>query len=688
MPTSNACWGIEIGSGAIKALKLERDGDELKVADFVVMPHKMVLSTPDINRDEAQAVALGTFMSQYREALKGATIAVSVPGHNAFARFAKLPPVEKKGVANLVRFEAVQQIPFPIEEVEWDYQTFASDDSPDLEVGIFAITKAKVAELLTVYGQQGLSPDIITLSPLAAYNAVAYDLSFTNDTPGTVILDIGTTATDLIVAESGKLWIRTFPLGGHNFTEALAATFKLPYGKAERLKRESETSKYKRHVFQALKPVLQELVQDVQRSISYYKDTHPEAKISRLVVCGSTIKLAGLRKLLSQQLQLEVFKLERFKKPQIEGAVAADFEAVTPNMATAYGLALQGVGLQTIGANLMPIPVIRSVLWKRKTPWFITAACIGLAAGGLSFMRPFLDNMAVARARADGSVTNSIRQTISLGQQLKSSFTESSGSKQPGFVAQNMIRLTEGRELFGIVVNDMATMLAEARAMGAGKAELPADRLPFEFRDFKATFVPPGETLGSGTDAPPGAGDDEPRGKAKTAPSGPKGALKLELTFDSPTDSRAILNETVLGWLRKSADRAPMPYSFVLIPDPTQLTPAPQQRAATPKTPGPGGSTGAEDAADDQSSPSPGFGGGRAGNRARGGAAGGSPAAGEKNLALEQLAPLPEGMTPPPVAGQTYRYVLTWYAQLRDPAPANAPDADPASSDAQREPTS
>src|SRR5258706_627365 len=118
MPSSNICWGIEIGAGAIKALKLERSGENVNVLDFAIVPHKKVLSTPGLDQADAIRVALGEFISQYD--LHGANIALSVPGHAAFARFAKLPPVEPKKVPDIVKFEAVQQIPFPIGELEWD----------------------------------------------------------------------------------------------------------------------------------------------------------------------------------------------------------------------------------------------------------------------------------------------------------------------------------------------------------------------------------------------------------------------------------------------------------------------------------------------------------------------------------------------------------------------------------------
>ena len=143
MASSNACWGIEIGAGAVKAVKVVSDGDSLKVVDFALIPHARVLSTPDIDPDDAKRVALGRLVSEHD--LSKALVAVSVPGHSAFARFAKLPPVEPKKVPDIVKFEAVQQIPFPLEEVEGDYQTFVSPDSPDVEVGIFAITKQRVA---------------------------------------------------------------------------------------------------------------------------------------------------------------------------------------------------------------------------------------------------------------------------------------------------------------------------------------------------------------------------------------------------------------------------------------------------------------------------------------------------------------------------------------------------------------
>ncbi|MDX1565384.1 MAG: pilus assembly protein PilM, partial [Phycisphaeraceae bacterium] len=128
MASSTDAWGIEIGANAIKAIRLQKIGDAVTCVDFDVLPYKKVLTTPDFDGDEAIRMALLEF--QARHSVEDAQIVVSVPGHMAFARFAKLPPVEPKKIPDIVKFEAVQQIPFPIEEVEWDYQVFQQEDSP------------------------------------------------------------------------------------------------------------------------------------------------------------------------------------------------------------------------------------------------------------------------------------------------------------------------------------------------------------------------------------------------------------------------------------------------------------------------------------------------------------------------------------------------------------------------------
>ncbi len=562
MAADSECWGIELGSGAIKALKLGvTSSGEVEVLDFIVIPHKKPLSTPELDPDDAMRVAVGQLASQYD--LSGAPIAVSVPGNQSFARFAKLPPVEPKQVAGVVKFEAGQQIPFSLDEVEWDYQTFVSPDSPEVEVGIFAITKQRIDRELRLLLDVGLNPDTITVAPVAAYNAMAYDLQFTETTPGTVIMDVGTNSTDLIVADKGRVWIRTFPIGGHHFTEALVEKFNLSYAKAERLKREAERSKHSRHVFQAMKGVFADLAQETQRSIGYHKSLHPDSDLKRVIGVGSTFKLPGLRRFLKQQLQMDVYRMDEFKRLTLDGPRAGEFGAVSVEMAVAYGLALQGLGMQTIDANLMPVTLVREGVWQKKTKWFAAAAALGIVASGAMFIRWTIDNAEVQGSRAPDIVNTAVRTASTLKAEAEQAGVL--GATQIDPAVQELLALPEGRELYGHIVTDLADLLAKANGQSARGDALRMVR-------FNTQFVPAGGGGGGGGGFEDDREFQQPgrRGRfgagQREAPDPFPDYPKIDITLDvrvSEARPQDFLIASVKPWLSANSERTGVPYVIV-----------------------------------------------------------------------------------------------------------------------------
>src|SRR3954465_1608956 len=220
---SNFAWGIDIGNRALKAVKLVREADGLRVDDFDVIEHETVLSESGDNRDTLIQTALTNFVQ--RHATKGGEVAIGVSGQSSFARFIKLPPVEKSKIPEIVKFEAIQQIPFPLEQVEWSYQLFQQPDSPDVEVGIFAMRKELVNQQIKYFTDMEMNVQVVQMSPLAVYNAMFYE-SRLADGP-TMSPDLGAENADLIIADGESVWLRSVPIGGNNFTEALVKSFKL-----------------------------------------------------------------------------------------------------------------------------------------------------------------------------------------------------------------------------------------------------------------------------------------------------------------------------------------------------------------------------------------------------------------------------------------------------------------------------
>lgn len=562
MASSNSCWGIEVGAFAIKAVKVEGEPGSVRVTDLAVIPHAKVLSTPDIEVADVVRVSLGTLVSQYD--LSNSQIAVSVPGASAFARFAKLPPVSPKDVPNLVNFEAQQQIPFPLDEVEWDYQTFVTKDSPEVEVGIFAITKDKIAERLATLADANISPDFLTISPIAAYNAMAYDLGFDESMPGTIIADVGTTSTDLIIAEPGRIWIRTFPLGGHHFTQALVDAYKLEYAKAERVKIEGQEGRNWEAAAKAMRSVFTDLAQDITRSIGYYQSLHSDAKLERLIGVGSTFHIPGLRKYLKQQVGVEVYRVEELKKLSDSGLSEerkAIFKDNALNLVTAYGLALRGLEMQTIKADLMPVTVVREAMWKKKTKWFGLAAGLGVAAGAAMFIRPAIDHLAVSNMDKPAIIDQAI--AAANEQKKKAQDAGVIGGATSDLRAANMATLLDHRQIYAHIVDDLGLIMDDANSKAtAGGGKSPARG--YSLQSFNTKYLAPGQGLGEDPNNP-----GRPL-QAAGSNKQPRVVITLRLAT-SQADPQAFANDTVERWLKENKKRDGVPYVIESRPTPWRV---------------------------------------------------------------------------------------------------------------------
>jgi type IV pilus assembly protein PilM len=387
MASTKTVWGIDVGQCALKALQLRLREGRLQAVSFDVIEHAKILSQPDADEQQLIRSALGKFLS--RSSVRGSTVVVSVPGQASFTRFIKLPPVESRKIPEIVRYEARQQIPFNLEDVIWDYQQMSSPAAGprEVEVGIFAMKKDIVSDYVSDFLAMKIEPDLVQMAPVALYNFLRYDRK---DAGGaTILLDVGAENTNLVIADGDRVWVRNVPLGGNNFTQALCKVFKLPFSKAENLKRHAAESKHARKVFEAMRPVFGDLLTEIQRSIGYYTSLHRDSRIERVVALGNAFRLAGLRKFLSQSLGLEVERVESFNSLADSEATSAPlFRENVLSFGVAFGLAVQGLGQGAIHTSLLPPAILSSKILRRKRPYFAAAgaallgaiACFGYSA--------------------------------------------------------------------------------------------------------------------------------------------------------------------------------------------------------------------------------------------------------------------------------------------------------------------
>ncbi|MFM7243432.1 MAG: type IV pilus assembly protein PilM [Planctomycetaceae bacterium] len=403
MARSPYAWGIDIGKCGLKALRCRLSPDDprkLLAEEFEYIEYPMMLSQPDADPVELVRAALQDFVS--RHDLAGERVAVSAPGQAGLAKFIKLPPIEAKKIPDIVRYEANQQIPFPLDQVVWDWQRLAGGIEEggfvmDAEVALFAMKREQVNKALAPLTNAGIAVDVLQLQPIALANMAMFDqlpppaeIDPDAPPPSLVIVAIGVDSSDIVVTNGLRVWQRSMPIGGSSFTKALVKEMKFTFEKAEQEKRNAVRAADPRAVFKAMRPVFTEFASELQRSLNYFTGTDKTAKIGKVLLLGNAAKLRGLSDFVAKQLQLDVQRLETYNALGGPAVAASGFREHRLAFATAYGLALQGAGGAGLATNLLPKEIVRDRLIAEKKPWLVAGMLGLLTAAVVNFVGMFL----------------------------------------------------------------------------------------------------------------------------------------------------------------------------------------------------------------------------------------------------------------------------------------------------------
>ena len=276
----------------------------------------------------------------------------------------------------------------------------------DTEIGLFAMKRDMINRFLHHFQSVNVEVHIVQMAPLALCNFVSYDLlrkgtgepdaAVGSEEPAgddddeskkrcVVALDIGADNSNLVITDGERIiWQRPIPQGGNHFTRALTKDLKLTFAKAEHLKRNATKSPDLKKILSALKPVLNDFVGEVQRSLGYFTNTHRNAQIGYMVGLGNAFRLPGLQKFLSEKLQLDVRKLQKLDRLTGDSVTGApQFQQNVLSFAVAYGLALQGLGRTRLHTNLLPHDIRIERMVRAKKPWAVAAAA-ALLVGAVS----------------------------------------------------------------------------------------------------------------------------------------------------------------------------------------------------------------------------------------------------------------------------------------------------------------
>jgi type IV pilus assembly protein PilM len=360
--------GIDLGREALKYVVITVQKNTVAVEASGVR----TLDLPnDADNAAWRAAAVRTLKDWAAEKkLPTSTVVVTAPSAHTLLRALKVPTATlDKQLAE----EAKQQLPFPLEELDWSATTVATEGDQS-HVSLAAIKKDINADLLALLAEAGLQAAAVESGALAIGNVVLHAAKGAV-TPATAVLSLGATASNLTILDGAKLWMRTLPVTGAAIISALAKTLNVSEAQARdtlftginlAVQQEGESDATKN-----ARAAITRLIMEITRSLTFYKSQLNGDKPQKLLLTGGYATIPGLREFLAERLKIEVEPLAVFAATR---GVGADAQAHL--LGEALGCALTGAGLTPYSLNLLPTDIQAQRQFDRKKPLLIAAAAL------------------------------------------------------------------------------------------------------------------------------------------------------------------------------------------------------------------------------------------------------------------------------------------------------------------------
>ncbi len=372
---------FDFGAGSVKVAEFAiNEAGTLTLTEFGTR----ALGQEGAQESKREAVilkAVQELMSQKQ--FRGKQINVCAPGYHVFSKFVKLPPVDSSKVTQIIQYEAQQNVPFPLQEVVWDYQIMGTSATGELEVLLVAIKSDVVEGLFRTADAAGLRLQLVDVSPAALCNAFRFNYG---DLEGcTMLLDIGSKTSNLLFFEKGKVYARSISIGSNNITTDLIAEAKIPYAKAEEQKitegfvslggaYEEPENPIQAAISKIARQVMTRLHMQVNQTIQFYRTQQGGSAPQRLYLAGGGSIMGYTAQFFAEKLNVPVEYFNPFRNVQIGPSVQVEeLEKVAHSFGEVVGLGLRNLAQCPVELNLVPKSIRSRQQFDQKKPYFIAA---------------------------------------------------------------------------------------------------------------------------------------------------------------------------------------------------------------------------------------------------------------------------------------------------------------------------
>ncbi len=392
MADTQSSIALNIGSQRVSMAVFEPS----KSGGVVLKAYDSETLLADPATEASRPAQIGYAIGQLTQRLKAgrSKVRYAISGQSVFTRFVKLPPLDDDNIEQLVTFEAQQHVPFPLEEVVWDYEILES--AGEKEVLIVAIKGEALDELNESVTSTGLTTSEVDVAPMALYNA--FRAAYPGVNEPVLLIDIGAKATDLLYIEGKRFFTRSVNRGGVSITSAIAKEYGIPFAEAEAHKTQTglvalggghteQLDETTAALATTIRNALGQLPAEISRTTNYYRSQHGGNAPKRIVLAGGGANLPYTKEFFEEKLHLPVEYFNPVSAISVGKGVDTDKLGREAHlMGELIGLGLRGAGKSSINIDLVPTKVQAARTADKQKPFFIGAAALflaGIAAWGV-----------------------------------------------------------------------------------------------------------------------------------------------------------------------------------------------------------------------------------------------------------------------------------------------------------------
>ena len=379
MMKSKSFLGVDFGAGTLKVAEFEpTESGGICLRAFGAQPLGLA-GAQEAAREGVIKKAFQTLLTE--QGFSSRDINVCAPGFHVFSKFVKLPPVDSSKITQIIQYEAQQNVPFPLEEVVWDYQILGTTASGELEVLLVAIKTDLVEKLFKTAESNGMTLSLVDVAPSALCNAFRYNYG---DLEGcTMLLDIGAKTSNLLFFEDGKIYSRSINIGANAITQEFANESKVRFPDAEKFKveegfvslggaYEDPDNPKQAQISKIARQVMTRLHIQVNQTMQFYRSQQGGSAPVRLFLAGGASIMPYTAQFFAEKLNVEVEYFNPFRTIQLDPSVnLEELAKVAHSFGEVVGLGLRRVVQCPVELNLMPKSSLRRQEFNQKKPYFI-----------------------------------------------------------------------------------------------------------------------------------------------------------------------------------------------------------------------------------------------------------------------------------------------------------------------------